>query len=125
VTPSRPLATRLFAPLVSTALLAVALAGCGGGSSSALGHTACVDVSRSLRAYSAAGRARTAVAAAADRARALSQLRDALQPAALAAGSDGQWQALEATLSESSRVAESELVTALSAQCAQTLSGSG
>lgn len=57
-------------------------------------------------------------------ARALGALRSALQPAALAASNDGQWQALEATLSESSRVPESYLVTALSAQCAQSLSGS-
>ena len=35
---------------------------------------------------------------------------------------DGSWQALEATLSESSRVPEKELVQALTAQCAQTLS---
>lgn len=96
------------------------LASCGGSDAGALGHRACVEVATSLRLFTAAQRATPSVAAR-DRTSALSDLRDALQPAALAAGTDGQWQALEATLSESSRVPESDLVTALSAQCAATL----
>ena len=51
------------------------------------------------------------------KAEALDQVRLALPLAALAAGEDTSWQALEATLSESSRVPLSNLVTALSAQC--------
>ena len=102
--------------------LGVALGGCGGSDSSALGHRACVDVASSLRTFAAASNASSAEQAAVDRARALDELRRALQPAALAASDDGQWQALEATLSESSRVREALLVTALSAQCAETLS---
>jgi hypothetical protein len=108
--------------LLTGALLSVMLAACGGSDSNALGHSACLDVASSLRYYADSKHASTPAAAAAYRSRALSQLRAALQPAALAAGSDGQWQALMATLSESSRVNESELVIALSAQCAQTLS---
>ena len=57
-----------------------------------------------------------------DRARALTLLREALQPAALAGSNDGDWQALMTTLSESNRVPESKLVPALSAQSAQSLS---
>lgn len=122
--PRRP-ACRRTGLVAATALLAALLASCGGTSSGALGHEACLEVSTSLRYYAAAQRATSAGFAATDRARAVNALHHALQPAALAASSDGQWQALEATLSESSRVPESELVTALSAQCAQTLAGGG
>ncbi|MCU1494067.1 MAG: hypothetical protein JWO62_1831 [Acidimicrobiaceae bacterium] len=115
-------ARRLGAVLATTGALGLALSGCGGSGSDALGHKACVEVSRSLRTYAAAASAPSPARAAADRGVALSELRDALQPAALAGSSDGQWQALEATLSESSRVPESDLVIALTAQCAQTLS---
>jgi hypothetical protein len=41
------------------------------------------------------------------------QLQLGLQPAALAAGDNGQWQALMTTISESSRVPERVLVSAL------------
>ena len=44
--------------------------------------------------------------------------RSALQPAAIAARDDAKWQALMATISESSRVPESVLVSALQQQCA-------
>ena len=93
------------------------LGACSSGSSS-LGHEACVHVQRSLAEFAAASRTVSRSVAAADRAKALGQLRAALQPAALAASGDGQWQALEATLSETNRVPESELVPALTAQCA-------
>ncbi len=46
------------------------------------------------------------------------QLQLGLQPAALAAGDNGQWQALMTTISESSRVPEGVLVSALRLQCA-------
>ena len=57
-------------------------------------------------------------AAVALRRQALIQLSDALPLAAIAAGEDTEWQALDATLSETSRVPERNLVHALSAQCA-------
>jgi hypothetical protein len=51
-------------------------------------------------------------------------LRAAEQPAALAAASSGDWQALEATPEEGAHGnSESNLVTALNAQCAQSLGG--
>jgi hypothetical protein len=104
----------------STAVLASAC----GASASSLGHEACVDVGRSLSLYAQSTKTGDATAAAKDRQRALSLLRAALQPAAIAGSSDGDWQALMTTLSESNRVPESKLVSALSAQCAQTLSKS-
>ena len=115
-------ASRTIALVLATAGLAAGLGACGGGNSAALGHEACVDVAASLRYYGDASHAASPARARADRARALEDLDNALQPAALAASSDGSWQALEATLSESSRVNEGLLTTALDAQCAQTLS---
>jgi len=52
------------------------------------------------------------------RTEALDQIRAALPLAAVAAGEDTTWQALEATLSESNRVPLRYLLPALSAQCA-------
>jgi len=52
------------------------------------------------------------------RERAYLQLREALPLAAEAADANGQWQALMTTVSESNRVPEQYLVTALRAQCA-------
>jgi len=51
------------------------------------------------------------------------QLRAALPIASEAAFHDGTYQALMTTVSESNRVAESLLVPALQAQCAETVSG--
>lgn len=56
--------------------------------------------------------------ASADRSQALLELRLALPYASIAAGNDGLWQPLQATLGESNRVPESDLVTALQQQCA-------
>lgn len=92
------------------------LAGCSTGSS-ALAQQACVEVQRSLNTYAASLRAHDPATASRERSRALAELRAALRPAALASTSGGQWQALAATLSESNRVPESNLVTALSDQC--------
>ena len=49
---------------------------------------------------------------------ALGDVRRALPLAAIAAGEDTSWQALEATLSETNRVPLPRLVRALTAQCA-------
>jgi hypothetical protein len=110
--------------LVSAAALvssgAAAISACGA-SASSLGHEACVDVGRSLSIYARSTRTSDAALAAQNRQRALSLLRKALQPAAIAGSGDGDWQALMTTLSESNRVPESKLVSALSAQCAQSL----
>jgi hypothetical protein len=115
-------------PIRALALVAAVLAGgiamsacSSGGGSDALGHQACVDVSHSIATYEQAAH-ETAAAAAATRNRALNQLRNAVRPAALASSSDTDWQALTATLSESERVPENQLISALQAQCAATLS---
>lgn len=112
---------RLFC---ATALVAsgAGIASACGTSASSLGHEACIDVGHSLSLYAQSTKTSDAALAEKDRARALSLLRQALQPAALAGSNDGDWQALMATLSESNRVPESKLVSALSAQCAQSLS---
>lgn len=101
-----------------------ALTSACGASASSLGHEACVEVGRSLTIYAKSTRAANAALAAREREQALSLLRDALQPAAIAGSNDGDWQALMTTLSESNRVPESKLVSALSAQCAQSLAKS-
>ena len=85
------------------------------------GHQACVDVAKSIKTYDQSKDAPSATLAAQDRSSALAELRTALRPAALAGSSDGKWQALMATLSESSRVPEGLLTSALQAQCAATL----
>jgi hypothetical protein len=92
-----------------------------GATASALGHQACEDVGHSLSLYAQSTKTSDIVLAHRDRQRALSLLRQALQPAAIAGSNDGDWQALMATLSESNRVPESKLVSALSAQCAESL----
>ncbi len=95
----------------------MALAGCSSARSpEANGRLACQHVAASLRLYRAATTADPQLAAQ-DKRAALDQLRAALPLAAIAATSSGQWQALQTTLSESSRVPESKLVGALAAQC--------
>jgi len=54
---------------------------------------------------------------------ALDEVRAALPLAAIAAGEDTTWQALGATLSESSRVPLHYLSSALAAQCASSSGG--
>ena len=97
------------------------LGACGGSSGDALAHEACLDVQHSLTLYNESTHATSAAARTALAAKAQSALRKAMQPAALAGGGGGQWEALAITVSESSRVTESLLVTALSAQCASSL----
>ena len=107
------------------ALAAVALVSCSSGQSSgALEHEACVEVHHSLTLYATAAHDAPAAARAA-RTAAENLLRAALQPAAIASAGDADYQALSATLSETSRVPESQLTTALSDQCAAVLNPSG
>jgi hypothetical protein len=93
----------------------VALAACSSGSSS-LARQACTDVSRSVQLFNEAehqtGAARTRLLNQAN-----VELRTAVPDAGLAAGTDTDYQALAATLSESDRVPEGDLVQALIAQC--------
>jgi hypothetical protein len=85
------------------------------------GSEACRYVHSSLKLFSASlddSKARHTRAANRESSQALTDLRLALPLAAQAAGSDGNWQPLMATLSESNRVPEVNLVHALTQQCA-------
>jgi len=98
------------------------LAACGGGAD-ALAHQACLHVATSIRAYEAA--ARTTDPSTRERLSktAATELSKAEPLAALAATSSGDWEALGATLGEAANngISESNLISALNAQCAQTL----
>jgi ABC-type phosphate/phosphonate transport system substrate-binding protein len=100
-------------------VLGAALAACSSAANSD-GQLACQHVETSLRLYAQANAAALsgqAALAAQRRSSALEQLRIALPLASNAASSDGEWQPLMATLSESNRVAEVYLVDALTQQC--------
>jgi hypothetical protein len=111
--------------------LAVALAlgagflagGCTGRTAGAYGRLACAHVSRSLALFAQAQTAPTPAERQRLSTAALAQLRKALPLAALANSTNGEWQPLMATLSESATVPEANLVHALRAQCAADLSG--
>ncbi|MHB1503306.1 MAG: hypothetical protein ACYCYD_04910 [Acidimicrobiales bacterium] len=112
-------AGRLSIPAVAlVAISAIGLAGCANQAGLALARQACSHVERSLSLFRVAADDPSTVKAAKQQAAALQQLRDALQPAAIAAGEAPQWQALMTTVAESSRVPEANLVTALQRQCA-------
>ncbi|MHB8438064.1 MAG: hypothetical protein ACYDD4_02730 [Acidimicrobiales bacterium] len=116
------MAQRLRAQLAAGAgmlALAAGLSGCANARANGLVGQACVHVEASLRLYRASVSAPPDVQMA-DQAAALAQLRLALPIAAQAAGESPQWQAFMTTLSESSRVPESDLVQALSDQCANS-----
>lgn len=102
-------------------LCATLLSACGSPSGDALAHQACLDVQRSVSLYHQSTNTQNAASKAALVAKAESALRDALQPASLAGAGGGPWEALAMTLSESNRVSEATLITALNAQCAASL----
>ena len=105
-------------------LLATTLLGCGGGAD-ALGHRACLDVASSIRNFAAAASTNDPAARSHLLHDATDELSSAEQPAALAAASSGDWQALAATLAEAANgIPEANLVGALGDQCRQTLGGS-
>ena len=105
---------RLFdrARLVQTGVgiaLACVLAACGR-PASANGAAACQLVHRALSTFNTTPTPQ-------GQGRALALLRQALPLAAVAAGSNGNWQPLEATLSETNRVAIATLRPALTIEC--------
>jgi hypothetical protein len=101
----------------------VLLAGCANAHAQGLVQQACGHVETSLTLYHRSLTEPEATATQ-DRAQALAELRRAMPIAATAAGEAPQWQALMATLAESSRgVPESYLVSALSQQCNMAVSG--
>ncbi len=93
------------------------LVGACGNNGTALAKQACTHVTRSISLLNQSERQTGQADAARLQERAYVQLLAALPIAAQAANSDGQWQALMTTLSESNRVPESTLVVALNAQC--------
>ncbi len=115
---------RLVASFVGLALLCgTVLTGCAHQDASALANRACSKIERGLAAEHRAASAGP-VQASLLRAEALGYIRAALPRAAVAAGEDTTWQALDATLSESNRVPLHYLLPALAAQCA-SVSGGG
>ncbi|MDA8197269.1 MAG: hypothetical protein M0019_08720 [Actinomycetota bacterium] len=98
-------------PRVKFAITALAIAftasSCGA-SAASNGTKACGYVNRGLSIYAKNH---------ANASQALNEIRQALPYAAIAAGTDGSWQPLEATLSETNRVPLSDLTSALSQEC--------
>lgn len=92
------------------------LAACAG-NGQALAREACVHVDKSISLFNQATATTDPTSSAALNQQAYIQLVDALPLAAQAAGKDSQWQALMTTVSESSHVAESHLIGALTDQC--------
>ncbi len=78
---------------------------------------ACAHVSRSIALYQQAEQATAKAAAYRLRKEALAELVAAEAEAGRAALASSKWQALMATVSESSRVPESYLIHALTRQC--------
>lgn len=113
--------TRALLATISLGSSGLLFSACGGTSADAYAHQACLDVHRSILLFDKSQSTADAHQRAKLGAEALSTLRQALQPAAAAGGGGGEWEALEMTLSESNRVAESTLIPALSAQCATSL----
>jgi hypothetical protein len=93
-------------------------AGCGTQDGDALAKQACGYVTSSITLYESSLSDKSASGEIHLQDEAYDQLQLGLQPAALAAGDNGQWQALMTTISESSRVPEGVLVSALRQQCA-------
>jgi hypothetical protein len=103
--------------------LGLGLTGCADSAAFGLVRQACHNVSASLALYRKAEKEPDPKLAARERSRAETQLENASPLATEAAGEAPQWQALMATLAESSRLPEANLVQALQAQCAVVQTG--
>ena len=103
--------------IIVVAGLSVGLAACSSGGVD-LARQACGHVDKSLALFKRAEQAPTQAEANTLGERAYVELRYALPLAAKAAASDGQFQALMTTLSETNRVGEQHLITSLRDQCA-------
>ncbi|MBO0713428.1 MAG: hypothetical protein J2O39_00460 [Acidimicrobiales bacterium] len=123
--PAKHLLARLAPPLVAAAITSSVVAACSSSPDAAVyGRQACQEVNRSIALFERS-QSQPPATAARMQARALAELRAALQPASLANATSGMWQPLMATLSESNRVPEANLIAALRQQCAADLGGSG
>jgi hypothetical protein len=105
------------------AVAVLGLGGCSNGHALSLVRKACTHVERSLAFYRASTTATSPAVQQSERAAALAELRQALPLASSAAGENAQWQAFSITLSESSRLPESDLVAALRQQCSDVSDG--
>ena len=97
--------------------LGLLLSACSGASGNHLAKLACAHVSRSIALYQQAERLTNNAMANKLRKEAISELVSAEAEAGQAALASSRWQALMATVSESSRVPESYLIHALTRQC--------
>jgi hypothetical protein len=113
-----------WAAVAVTVAVAVGLSGCADSAARGLVVQACKHVTLSLTLFRESEVEANPARAAHERNEAQIQLQTAAPIATVAAGQAPQWQALMATLSESSRLPESSLVPALTAQCAAVTSGS-
>jgi hypothetical protein len=109
---------RLAAGLIVVIGLGATLSACGN-DGTALAKQACSHIDRSVELLKASGHQAEATKSAQLASQAYDQLRQALPIAAQAAYRDGEWQALMTTVSESNRVPEATLITALQQQCQQ------
>ncbi len=110
---ARPRAVLAVAVVIA---LGASLAACGN-QGIGLARQACGDVGRSITYLHQADRSQDASSAAQLQHKAYVELVAALPIAAEATYVDNQWQALMATLSQSSQVPEVQLVPALQAEC--------
>lgn len=107
----------LIVPLVCGGLI---LSACGS-SAGANAKKSCKIVDSAIASYTSAKAASNSPLSQAQKIKELSLLRNALPYAAIAAGSNLEYQALQATLSETNRVPERLLVSALTRECRQIL----
>ncbi|MGH9018030.1 MAG: hypothetical protein ACRDY1_09830, partial [Acidimicrobiales bacterium] len=111
------------ATLAVVVALGAAMSACAGSAALGLVQQACHDVSRSLALYRSAQHESDPARAARERTEAEVQLQTASPLATEAAGQAPQWQPLMATLAETSRLPESEMIDALQGQCSVVQTG--
>jgi hypothetical protein len=113
----KPWSIRSVLALGAIVALSTILTSCATQDGDALAKQACVYVNTSINLYQSSLSKKTSHEENHLQDEAYDQLQLGLQPASLAAGDDGQWQGLMATIGESSRVPEGLLVGALQQQC--------
>ncbi len=111
---------RAAAAIMTLFLAGTVLAACGA-SASANARQSCQFVEQSISEFNLAQQQTNPSLSGEYTKKSLGLLGSALPLAAIAAGSNGEYQALQATLSEISRVPEHLLTSALSRECAQIL----
>lgn len=114
----RPRSVRALVGLSALVVGSLAASGCASQNGAALAKQACTYVSSSISTYESSLKSKSHSEELHLQDEAYDKLQLGLQPAALATGDSGQWQALMATISESSHVPEGLLVDALQQQCA-------